>query len=90
MGIRPRVAADPSIGAPTMTTAVAAPPALLTIHEAAEYLRISPRTLFALSQPRGPIPCARIGRSVRYTVAALNEFVEQQFAAIEKAVAHAS
>ena len=56
-----------------------APPALLTIHDAAEYLRVSARTMYSLTRPRGPIPCVRCGpRGVRYTVAALERFIREQ------------
>lgn len=41
---------------------------------AAEALGISERTLWDLTAPRGPIPCVRIGKAVRYRVAALEEF----------------
>jgi len=36
--------------------------------EAAVALGISPRTLWALTAPRGPIPCLRIGHGGRKTV----------------------
>lgn len=36
--------------------------------EAAKALGISVRTLWALSAPRGPIPCARIGHGSRKSV----------------------
>ena len=36
--------------------------------EAAKALGISPRTLWALTAPRGPIPCLRIGHGKRQTV----------------------
>lgn len=50
--------------------------------EAAQALGISPRTLWALTTPRGPIPCVRIGhgrrRSVLYPVDALRRWLSQQ------------
>ncbi|MCS7047344.1 MAG: helix-turn-helix domain-containing protein [Gemmataceae bacterium] len=50
--------------------------------EAAQALGISPRTLWALTAPRGPIPCVRIGhgrrRSVLYPVDALRRWLSQQ------------
>lgn len=53
--------------------------ALLTINEAADFLRVSTRTVFSLTRPRGPIPCVRCGpRGVRYTMAALHQFIAQQ------------
>ncbi len=36
--------------------------------EAAKALGISPRTLWGLTSPRGPIPCLRIGHGKRQTV----------------------
>ncbi|REK24791.1 MAG: DNA-binding protein [Planctomycetota bacterium] len=36
--------------------------------EAATALGISPRTLWGLTTPRGPIPCVRIGQGKRQTV----------------------
>ncbi|MCO6455098.1 MAG: helix-turn-helix domain-containing protein [Pirellulaceae bacterium] len=36
--------------------------------EAAKALGISPRTLWGLTVPRGPIPCLRIGNGKRQTV----------------------
>jgi excisionase family DNA binding protein len=56
-----------------------AEPEVLTIHEAADVLRVSTRTLYAMTKPRGPIPCLRVGpRGVRYTVAALQRFINEQ------------
>jgi predicted DNA-binding transcriptional regulator AlpA len=36
--------------------------------EAAKALGISPRTLWGLTAPRGPIPCVRVGSGKRQTV----------------------
>lgn len=44
--------------------------------EAAQACSISERQLWARTQPRGPIPCVRIGNSVRYSPEALRRFVE--------------
>lgn len=50
--------------------------------EAAKALGISPRTLWSLSAPRGPIPCVRIGhgkrQSILYPVDALQVWLRQQ------------
>ena len=43
--------------------------------EAARLLSISERTLWGLTAPRGPIPAVRLGRSVRYDVAALRRWL---------------
>jgi hypothetical protein len=61
------MATDPATPAPLAIRAM----------EAARLLSISERTLFALSQPRGPIPCIRLNRSVRYSVDALRRYVEE-------------
>ena len=50
---------------------------LLTPQEAAEALAISPRTLWARTSPRGPIPSVRIGKCVRYAEDDLREMIEQ-------------
>jgi excisionase family DNA binding protein len=45
--------------------------------EAAECLGVSPRTLWELTKPRGPIPFKRIGkRSIRYSVRDLESYLE--------------
>jgi hypothetical protein len=51
---------------------------LLTAPAAANLLSISPRTLWARTFPRGPIPVVKIPgtRAVRYSLVALKEFVE--------------
>ena len=49
---------------------------LLIPLQAAEVLAISPRTLWAQTSPRGPIPSVRIGRTVRYDVADIQAFIE--------------
>jgi excisionase family DNA binding protein len=60
-------------------TISAALPTVLTIHEAADLLKVSTRTMYSLTKPRGPIPCVRCGRrGIRYTAAALQQFIEQQ------------
>jgi len=43
-------------------------PLALRPREAAKALGISARTLWALTAPRGPIPCLRIGHGRRHTV----------------------
>ena len=56
-----------------------APRLLLTPRDAARALSISERTLWALSQPRGPIPVVHVGaRSIRYSVSDLEAWVAEQ------------
>lgn len=50
-------------------------PLALRPQDAAKALGISPRTLWALTVPRGPIPCVRLGNSVRYCPDALRRFL---------------
>jgi hypothetical protein len=50
--------------------------------DAARVLGISPRTLWGLTVPRGPIPCVRIGhgkrQTVLYPVAELRSWLSRQ------------
>ncbi len=54
---------------------------LWTIRQAAQACNISERQLWAKTNPRGPIPCVRLGRSVRYSPEALAEYIRSQSAA---------
>jgi hypothetical protein len=45
-----------------------AEPLALRARDAAKLLSISPRTLWALTAPRGPIPCIRVGHGTRQLV----------------------
>ena len=52
---------------------------LLSPRNAAKALSVSERTLWNQTVPRGPIPSIRIGkRGVRYSLAALHAWIEQQ------------
>lgn len=48
---------------------------LLKPLDASRTLGISERTLWAQTQPRGPIPCVRIGNCVRYSVEQLQAYI---------------
>ena len=48
--------------------------------QAAKALSISPRTLWSLTTPRGPIPCLRIGHGKRQTVLYPTAMLEQWMA----------
>ena len=51
---------------------------LWTGREASQACTISERQLWAQTQPRGTIPCVRIGNSVRYSPEALQAFIASQ------------
>jgi excisionase family DNA binding protein len=51
---------------------------LLTPRAAAAALAVSPRTLWGLTAPRGPIPAVRLGRAVRYPTDALRAWIAAQ------------
>jgi len=51
---------------------------LLSVREAAKMLAISERTLWSITAPRGPLPCVRIGRSVRYDLRDLQAFINSR------------
>lgn len=61
-------------------------PLALRPRDAAKALGISPRTLWSLTQPRGPIPCLRVGhgkrQAVLYPVEALRGWLAQQTASM--------
>ena len=59
---------------PDLLTA-ALPRMLISTPDAAKLLDISTRTLWGLTVPRGPIPCVRLGRAVRYAIADLEAFI---------------
>jgi len=54
------------------------PKLLLAVREAAEALGISPRTLWSLTAPRGPLPAVRIRRRVFYRLQDLDNFITNQ------------
>jgi len=57
-------------------------PMLLTAREAAARLNISEKTLMRLTAPKGTLPVVRIGkRGVRYTPAAIDQWIREQQAA---------
>ncbi len=51
---------------------------LCSAREAAKALSISERTLWSLTQPRGPIPVLRCGSRVLYSVDALRRWIDAQ------------
>jgi predicted DNA-binding transcriptional regulator AlpA len=65
-----------------MTTGTTPATLALRPRDAARALGISPRTLWGLTAPRGPIPCVRVGqgkrRAVLYSVAELQAWLAQR------------
>jgi excisionase family DNA binding protein len=52
-------------------------PLLLNARDAAEALAVSERTLFTLTKAQ-KVPCVRLGRSVRYSVKDLEDWIAGQ------------
>ena len=50
---------------------------LLTVNEAAQVLALSPRKLWTMTKA-GEIPSLKLGRSVRYPVESLREWVRER------------
>lgn len=59
----------------TMPT-ITQPDLLLRPRDAALALATSERKLWELTRPRGPIPCVRVGRSVRYDPRDLHAYID--------------
>ncbi len=53
------------------------PPLAVPAGEAARMLGVSPRTLWSLTAPRGPIPVCRVGRRVLYRVPDLEAYLRR-------------
>ena len=51
---------------------------LLSVKETAKALGISDRTLWTITQPRGPLACCKIGSRVMYSPRAIERFIEEQ------------
>jgi hypothetical protein len=60
------------------------PTLLLSLKDAALALAVSQKTLWRMTQPRGPIPAVRLGgsgptaRSLRYSIGSLLDWVEAE------------
>ena len=52
------------------------PPAVMTISEVAEYLRIPRASLYKLAQ-KGKIPCQKVGRHWRFRREAVEQWLER-------------
>lgn len=68
---------DPKTASAERGAVLAPLPRLLTSREAAKVLSISPRKLWSLTAG-GEIPHVRIGRSVRYSMASLSEWIDSR------------
>jgi hypothetical protein len=51
-------------------------PLALSPRDAARALSLSEKALWNLTQPRGPLPAAKIGRLVRYDIRDLQAFLD--------------
>src|SRR5690606_29593071 len=61
---------------------------MLSVAEAAKRLGVSPRTVYDLAAPAGPIPCHRIGRRIVFSQEDLTEYLQQcRYTEIKKEVA---
>lgn len=72
--------AAPYVPAPNILPPEAKKPGLLSAKEAADYLSIGARSLWARTAPRGPIPSVRFGRAVRYPIEGLDAFIAESSA----------
>lgn len=61
-----------------MTTTTIQGTGLLRSREAAEFIGVSLKTLWILSAPRGTLPVVKVGKSVRYDMADLKKWIEEQ------------
>ncbi len=62
---------------PLTSPVPAAPRLALRPKDAAKALGIGQRKLWELSQPRGPIPCVRVGACVLYPVPLLEKWLAE-------------
>ncbi len=61
-----------------MNNSPSTPKMLLSAREAAEALSICEKSLWTRTQPRGDLPCVRIGTRVLYHIADLTAWIEAQ------------
>jgi len=54
---------------------------LLTVYETCKALGVSRETLRRLTYPRGALRCVRLGRSVRYSRATIEQWIAEHEAA---------
>ena len=51
---------------------------LIPVRDAAGFLSVCEKTLWSITEPRGDLPCVRIGRAVRYDPADLRAWIESR------------
>ena len=61
-----------------MNNAANPPKLLLHAREAAAALSVCEKTLWSMTEPRGDLPCVRIGRRVLYSVDDLRRWIDQK------------
>lgn len=61
-----------------MTAPHPPPQLLLNARDAARSLAVCPKTLWTITQPRGDLPCVRIGHRVLYSVSALQQWIDSK------------
>lgn len=61
---------------------------MLSVAQAAQRIGVSPRTIYDLAAPAGPIPCHRIGRRIVFSPDDITEYLEKcRFTEIKREVA---
>lgn len=61
---------------------------MLSVAQAAQRIGVSPRTIYDLAAPAGPIPCHRIGRRIVFSPEDITEYLEKcRFTEIKREVA---
>lgn len=61
---------------------------MLSVPEAARELGVSPRTVYDLAAPGGPIPCHRVGRRILFSPEDLSEYLQScRYTETKRAVA---
>lgn len=60
-----------------MTTEAAIAPLVMSVKQVADALLVSPNTVYTLAN-EGKLPCVRIGRQLRFPLALVQSWLEQQ------------
>jgi hypothetical protein len=75
MGLRPTAAGGSDPHHPEIPLLAQGLPLALRPRDAAKAIGVSERTLWAMTAPRGPVPCVRLGGCTLYPVAALQAWL---------------